>query len=179
MKPKDYIGVRFGRLVVIRRIPNTTYGQTRWKCKCDCGNTPSVNGNALSRGATQSCGCFADENRHKSYPQKKGHLSPLWKGGRHICRDTGYVLLTNAEYPGALFPNKTFEHVVVMSRHIGRRLIPKVETVHHKNGIRDDNKLGNLELWRKRQPSGQRVKDLIIWAKDLLAQYGNDESVYS
>jgi hypothetical protein len=74
------------------------------------------------------------------------------------------------------------EHRFVMEQLIGRRLV-KGENVHHVNGVKSDNttdgplvnfRSGNLELWSKSQPSGQRVADKVAWAKDLLALYDPD-----
>ncbi|GAB3640203.1 HNH endonuclease [Spirosoma arcticum] len=69
------------------------------------------------------------------------------------------------------------EHRYVMEQVIGRLLTTR-EFVHHRNGDREDNRSENLELWSKSHPSGQRVSDLISWAKTILSQYGDDEAKF-
>ena len=53
-------------------------------------------------------------------------------------------------------------HNVVLTKH---------QNIHHKNGVRDDNRLENLELWDTSQPCGQRVADKVTHAKNLIWQY--------
>lgn len=84
--------------------------------------------------------------------------------GRHVNKH-GYVVLTNPK--GG---RQVLEHRLVMEQILGRELLPN-EMVHHKNGVRDDNRPENLELCVKFQPPGQRAEDLVQFAQNILSLY--------
>jgi hypothetical protein len=81
-----------------------------------------------------------------------------------------YRLIKKRGHPNARSDGQIMEHRFVMSQHLGRPLYEH-ENVHHINGDRFDNRLENLELWSKSQPSGQRIPDKVEWAIELLKTY--------
>jgi IS30 family transposase len=89
---------------------------------------------------------FLRENGFEYVPfRQAGANNPAWRGGRMVDKD-GYVLIYQPTHPHASRHGYVREHRLVMEKHLRRYLDPK-EVVHHKNEIRDDNRLSNLELF--------------------------------
>jgi hypothetical protein len=86
---------------------------------------------------------------------KRGEASSQWKGGR-VKWAGGYVAIRTDDGNGGR--TYVLEHRHVMAQHLGRPLGPN-ETVHHLNGVKDDNRIENLELWTGRHGKGTRAHD--------------------
>lgn len=71
-RPLELVGMKFGRLTVLNRVPSTNL-QSAWRCACECGKEVSVNGPKLKSGWTRSCGCLAVETARKNGKKSKGH----------------------------------------------------------------------------------------------------------
>lgn len=93
------------------------------------------------------------------------------KSGKRFKHASGYIEIWTDEPES----RRILEHRYVMEQHLNRPL-RSGENVHHINGVKSDNRLENLELWTSRQqPSGQRVKELLAWARELIEEYSNEE----
>lgn len=107
---------------------------------------------------------------HYARVRKTGEAGPAGPlrnpdGSGTLCKRTGYRYAPHRSGEPA-----RLEHRVVMEQYLGRPLL-RSERVHHKNGIRDDNRIENLELWVTDHPTGQRVEDVVAWAEEILRRY--------
>lgn len=83
-KFNDLTGKQFGRLTVLCKNGKSKAGHTLWKCKCECGNVTTVFGCNLTKGVTNSCGCFRKEK-----PTKHGmthtRIRRIWSTMKQRC----------------------------------------------------------------------------------------------
>jgi len=77
-----------------------------------------------------------------------------WKGGRHLD-SRGYVMVSIGNH------KRRPEHDIIMEQMLGRPLKSN-ELVHHRNGIKSDNREENLELLtRQTHPIQHNKRDPI------------------
>lgn len=132
----------------IIKHPHSTSYCTWIKCP-KCGKERWVqNGHKKHPNFKGLCSICNHHKPHSPERHPRGKDHPSWKGGR--TKHNGYVRVVL--YPDDFFYqmadntwHRVAEHRFVMAKHLGRNLHPW-EIVHHKNGIRDDNRIENLQL---------------------------------
>lgn len=133
-------------------------------------NCPSCRYRKTKTVLCDVCGINVHSTKYKNCIHCTNIKRADYGTGRYL--KNGYVMTFSKGHPRthSLKGNYVFEHILVMERHIGR-LLEKDETVHHKNGVKNDNSIDNLELWVKPQPSGVRAKDALDWAHKIIERY--------
>ncbi len=106
-----------------------------------------------------------------SHKYLSGKNHPRWKNGWY--KPDHYTELSFGK-------RRIAAHRFVMEKHLGRKL-KSFESVHHRNGIRSDNRIKNLELWTLNPTPGQRISDIIKFVVDYywdeIIKYKNSHKI--
>jgi len=133
------------------------------KCDClhvlvacsECGKQRWVRSSEYKRKPEAKCRSCSAREVMIHMPKFQGIRQPKHSQGyRRIWvhpKDIFHSMADKSHY--------VMEHRMVMAVFLDR-LIHSYETVHHKNGIRDDNRIENLELWTGKHGRGVRVSDI-------------------
>lgn len=99
-----------------------------------------------------------------------GSRNKKWKGGTYITPD-GYRYILSPGHPrksgGTKLRPYVPEQVLVMEKELGRFLLP-IEVVHHKNGIKLNNDISNLQLMKNETEHQTYEQTLNLFCKQLL-----------
>ena len=135
---------------------------------------PSCRKSHLSKGSCAVCG--TEIWYQSTYCRAHGNTEVVSRRIPFVStreHKSGYVRLYAPGHPKSNNAGQEIlEHVYVMEQKLGRYLLPG-ENVHHVNGVRNDNRIENLELWIKPQPIGIRARDAVEWAKQIIELYGD------
>ena len=112
---------------------------------------------------------------------RKLRSKPIDEPLNEYTRDIGAIRLRDDGYVWEkVIKNGTAtwmpQHHKRMEEMLGRPL-REGEMVHHKNGIRNDNRADNLELWTRAHPYGVRQQDLADWIKQWIAENGKEYGI--
>lgn len=143
-----------------RKLRTKAYPATCEFCGREFVGCPMTRGKGYrAKYCTRTCGVRASYASKKHPMGWSGDKARHWTGG---VRKTGkgYVQRYCPGHPSIKFGARKYvlEHRLVMEKQLGRYLGPN-EHVHHKNGIRDDNRPENLELWVGGHLAGQRAHE--------------------
>lgn len=86
-KAIDLTGFKFGRLLVISRVPSHS-PHAVWNCRCDCGEEKNVIGQNLRRNKQKSCGCLDRERKTTHGATQHGSVTKeymSWKAMIQRC----------------------------------------------------------------------------------------------
>jgi hypothetical protein len=74
IKAEEFIGLRFGRLVITDFVGHDKWQSAIWRCLCDCGTETTSITHTLKQGKKRSCGCLHREHMQRQY----GSNNPYW-----------------------------------------------------------------------------------------------------
>ena len=143
----------------------------RWKTvKCfQCGQEKTIHSCEAEEHKLHFCNMdcqkiwrsqrLLGKNNHKWKPEGHTYNAPV-----------GYRYIKCSNHPFSIRDGVVLEHRYVMEQYLGRHLFPD-ETIHHKNGVKTDNRIENLELWSSAHHKGKKIIDVVPYCVEMLERY--------
>ena len=138
-------------------------GRSKRCCLCNSKNNNSFKGKSHSLKSRKKIGIESKKKFTKEYINK---IRNKCEGNKKRAIN-GYTLIKSYDHPNKNSHNDVLEHILVMSNKIGRA-IKKGEIVHHKDFVRDNNKISNLWLYKNISEHGKCTKTIFKLVKELM-----------
>lgn len=155
----DFVGRRFGKLVVVSLASNDR--AKRWLCSCDCGGKRIVPHGSLQQGRTVSCGCAAKERT--SYMSADARAKGAAACARRRARKRQAGGSFTAEQIDELYKKQrgrcAWCHAKLTDKNMAR---------DHRTALANggSNEIGNIELTCTPCNLRKSAKDEIAWANE-------------
>ena len=140
----DLTGKTFNRLTVIRRVENSKSKQTKWKCRCSCGNIVIVFASHIKDGHTKSCGCLNDELRIERKTTHGLYYTPewgIWNQMIQRCTNPKNQAFKDYGGRGITVCDKWRNNFMTFSKDMGKRPSKNltIERINNNKGYSPDN----------------------------------------
>ncbi len=147
---QDFIGRRFGRLVVLSfiglRQAGTKNRRRFWECLCDCGEIIERHTQCLTSGNTKSCGCLKrHQDKSRKRPIKHGMNGTseyhCWQGMLARCHNTNHRVYHYYGARGILVCQRWQDSFQNFIDDLGRKPSPKhtLERIDNNLGYSPEN----------------------------------------
>ena len=141
---KNLIDQRFGKIVVVERLPMNAHHEAEWKCMCDCGNEHISTSYNLTHGATTKCKKCKIEliaQKNTTHGQQPRKMFNAYVNMKTRCYNPNYHLYKN--YGG--------KGIKICDEWLGKNGFINFREWSFKNGYKDElsidriNNNGNYE----------------------------------
>jgi hypothetical protein len=180
MKFQDLVGQRFSKLLILQYVGKGNFGQSRWLCQCDCGNTHEAFAHHLKRGAVTSCGCGTSEALRQANTTHGMSFTPEWTSfhaAKKRCTNTKAKQYADYGGRGIKFRFKSFEEFFA---EVGPRPEPKFKYSLERIDNDGHYESGNVRWATKKQQARNRRCDkcqlLLARIKELEARLASSAS---
>lgn len=161
------IGMRYERLVVLRRDLESSRGQRRWVCQCDCGNLTSAITAELNRGNVRSCGCLMVDlgKSRRRYDQPMNEMSEYhsWRSMIKRCLDPNSIGYENYGGRGITVNPEWLETFDNFYRDMGPKPTPE-HSIERKDS--DGNYVPDNCRWATAAEQGNNKRNCIYFELD-------------